>query len=885
MTGLHKFAPLAAVFVQETDIEHEAISLLRQFGFIVKTRKSGNKLIDSNWPSVTSPRSSKKLPGKPDLLIFLKGAKTPFCVWDNKARTEAARCGLEQSKTYIQGLHTRLPNKPNLPRLASGFNGEELLLSYYMGHGPTPWVDLKAQGRVIINEFPDEELLQNGISSKGILTSLSGSATVNDLRKALWDLKTRYRVIPPLASARTPIDFTVALLTLRVLVEQNPDWGTWAEQPLLQEGEDREKQIAERLNTLSNRVLNDRELHERYGDIFKFQEMEGSSEVAFDFIKILNGIDKDTDHFETLFHIVDELPPLISANFDLFGEVYQYIGDDATKKALGEFFTGRHIISGTVPVLFARAGLDKSITAVQSKKLADIACGTGGFLTESLRWFRHIYALNPKNIRAFAKKCFYGYDLGHANASRARVNMYFAGDGFSVVAGGIDSLSDPFLTKHLPRGGFDVIMTNPPYGKSKYGLSEEVFLNRVIESLRIGTGWGLIVLPTGVLENPRSSSTRFRLLKQAIVTDVIALPKHAFAPYTQQRTAIVIFNKRGKPLPIEDGDWQALLKHIRHERISFYIVDNDGYANSDKRYPTSRRAADGRWLHNELAPWTDNNGIAHPSSLFDALVNQIAPYYVEDEFGSATGQKYVKMEMGKLTSDNRPDVRLLPDVHLRRLLKSIAADDYLREAKLLIDILLRRETTSPVPNLRNKIRELVATPITYPSTIPTERRTLKELFPKMSKGDQGFTEEIIYNHHDPQGLPVYGGGAEPPRFRVKDMTITKSGRPITVHEGPAIIVSMDGTSGSMRVVDKGKFCLNHHGCVLTSPDTSIDLQWIAQQSERGLRQLASNQKGSATLTVEALGNFTLDVPIERSICSKIGKLRANLLSLYSDFYE
>ena len=81
--------------------------------------------------------------------------------------------------------------------------------------------------------------------------------------------------------------------------------------------------------------------------------------------------------------------------------------------------------------------------------------------------------------------------------------------------------------------------------------------------LKPGTGWLLIVLPTGTLENPRSSKARFSLLNQATITDVISLPKHAFAPYTQQRTAIVIAQKRKEPL-VQAGDgWDALIKAAR----------------------------------------------------------------------------------------------------------------------------------------------------------------------------------------------------------------------------------------------------------------------------------------------------------------------------------
>ena len=46
-----------------------------------------------------------------------------------------------------------------------------------------------------------------------------------------------------------------------------------------------------------------------------------------------------------------------------------------------------------------------------------------------------------------------------------------------------------------------------------------------------------------------------------------------------------------------------------------YIIDNDGFANSDKRYPTRLRDAEQRWLHDEVSAWVDSEGMEHVSRL------------------------------------------------------------------------------------------------------------------------------------------------------------------------------------------------------------------------------------------------------------------------------
>lgn len=46
-----------------------------------------------------------------------------------------------------------------------------------------------------------------------------------------------------------------------------------------------------------------------------------------------------------------------------------------------------------------------------------------------------------------------------------------------------------------------------------------------------------------------------------------------------------------------------------------YIIDNDGFANSDKRFPTRLRDEDQKWLHDEVSGYSDNNGTEKKSLL------------------------------------------------------------------------------------------------------------------------------------------------------------------------------------------------------------------------------------------------------------------------------
>ncbi len=824
MKTLYKF-DTKIIFSTEADVETHAISSLKAVGYEVSQRKCKDTKLNKHWPSKTAKGSGV---GFPDVLLYLPGNNRPVCVWENKSPSEKAVDALSEAQFYIEGLRKAMPSEPFLPRIAVGYNGKELLVSYF--DNDSKWIPIKENGITLQDNFPYAAYLLNGITVNGVFSAINGSASANDLKNVLPKLKTAYRVIPILSSGRAPIDFTIALLTLRMLIELNPEWGTWSEQPRFAAGaKSYDHGVGERLELLAKRILSDSDLNKRYGDIFVFHEKSDTLEVAFNFVDVLSKIEKGSGHFEKIFELIDSLPPLEGADFDIFGEVYQSIGDEATKKALGEFFTGRHIISSIIPILFNRAGYDKSFQSLRSKKFADIACGTGGFLTEALRYSKNVHSLNKQKTASFAKDAFYGYDLGHANASRARVNMYFAGDGFSELKGGFDSLSVN-NSKLFPKNGFDAILTNPPYGKSSYGRAEEAFLIKAIDLLKSGTGWGCIVLPTGVLENPRSSPTRFELLKSSVVTDVISLPKHAFAPYTQQKTAIIIFNKRKNNIKVPDGDWKSLIANVAHEKISMFIVDNDGFANSDKRYPTDRKDVDGQWLHDDLSGYIDNSGNSHKGKIYKALIQAISPTVNADEFGEPYGEKYGVFNVPDLYDEQR-GVNLLPEPKLRGERSSIDFSDWCNRVDELIKFSQGKKISSPITNFQTELNELIELPVDTEKYTSHRSETISTIF-DIQRGDQGLTESEIYRYHDTNGISVYGGSSGIPRFKVNKNIKNNRDIPATIFKGPAIVVSMDGSAGSVQMVNNNiEFCCNHHGrvLILKSSFTKLDLNWVVQR--------------------------------------------------------
>jgi hypothetical protein len=751
-----------------------------------------------------------------------------------------------------------------------GYDGVSLRAEYYSPDGR--WFPLRLNGIAVEDDFPSADTLARGVRADGTVVEAPSQLDAGALSAVLHQLKTVYRGIPALKSGRRPIDFTVALLTLRLLVERKREWGSWAEQPsLAPDAPTLDHQVAERFRVLVVRCMESQPLRESYGSIFKFSEYdEAESEIAFDFEAVLKAIATGRGFFSRIFELIDTLPTLHGADIDIFGEVYQTIGEDAVKRAFGEYFTPRHIISGVLPVLFARASAD-SYEAFKGKRFVDITCGTGGFLTGTLRYVRQAFSLDREEVTAFASESFYGYDLSASNASRARVNMYFAGDGFSVIQGGVNSLNrdDPKGPHDLK---FDFLLTNPPYGSSSENrLLHERFLARAAQVLKESTGWGVVVMPAGSLENPRSATARLELLKNAQVTDVIALPRHAFAPYTVQRTAILVFRKR--PTPVAAVTWDELLGHIGIEKVSMFIVDNDGFANSDKRFPTRRKAPDGSWVHDDLSPWTDVYGARKHSKIFTALINETAP----DGDGNRQYGRYSLSELRKMMAswgaDRGSGVELLPDSFLRPPAPGMSMEDFITRGT---DLLHQVSQSCPRP-ISGDLAHLLASPIVLADS-EQEPRRIDAMF-EFHKGDTNLTEAAIYTAYDPVGIPVYGGGASLPAHHIRRDAKTSKNKAVTIFSAPAIVLSLDGSSGSMQIVETGDFACNHHAAVLNPLTADLNLYVIAQQAEGRLRALASNRESSATLTKGTVNSLTISVPQGNAVSKQIGDMRKKLTNL------
>lgn len=290
------------------------------------------------------------------------------------------------------------------------------------------------------------------------------------------------------------------------------------------------------------------------------------------------------EHFKKIYKELDQYH-FHGANFDLFGAIYEEFASQTKKKEFGEFYTRRHI-TGVIAKLLLRNEL-----IPRDMKICDPACGSGGFLTEAFTTLRTNYEMNNRlndaTVKKLKEETFWGYDNDEKSVARTKLNMFLIGDGHIHIYEIDDSLAGWNNGIGYSKNTFDYILTNPPMGayegdakiedfiftnEKRYEL---LFLEKIIDATKHG-GEIAIVVNDGVLEAPSRKDFRLKLLQNCTIHTIISLTKFAFAPYTKEKTYVVFMQKKQ----------EADIGTIQIKPIWHFILDYDGYANSDKRYKT-----------------------------------------------------------------------------------------------------------------------------------------------------------------------------------------------------------------------------------------------------------------------------------------------------------
>lgn len=230
-----------------------------------------------------------------------------------------------------------------------------------------------------------------------------------------------------------------------------------------------------------------------------------------------------------------------------FGDIYEQLLNDLQNAGnAGEYYTPRAVTAFMVQQIDPKPG----------EILMDPACGTGGFLTCSMRHMRDTYIKRPEDealmqasLRAVEKK-----PLPHMLCV---TNMLLHGVEEPSWVRHDNTLARP-LVSWGKSDRVDIVLTNPPFGgKEEDGIENnfpiyrtretaDLFLALIIRMLKT-SGRAAVVLPDGSLFG-EGIKTRLKeaLMDECNLHTIVRLPNSVFKPYASIGTNLLFFEK-GKP--------------------------------------------------------------------------------------------------------------------------------------------------------------------------------------------------------------------------------------------------------------------------------------------------------------------------------------------------
>jgi type I restriction-modification system DNA methylase subunit len=521
--------------------------------------------------------------------------------------------------------------------------------------------------RLIKNKLEKDKTLND------IKTNVDSSSIISEaiFNKKLWEIATIYRGIS-FKNEQQKIDFTIGFIALEYFEEKELN-NSIKDKSKIYWSECKDESSEKLIANLSQYI-------KRLETETNFKEFENLMEIVRKLIIGENSKKSliDKEDVEAIYDVINSMKPLHGCGFDLFGAVYEMFASSKEKKDFGQYFTRRHYTR-----IFSKLLLKDEIYFNQDRKfkILDPACGTGGFLTESFKVLKNNYektnTFNKNSTKFLEKECFYGIDVKEDNISRTKLNMFLVGDGHTNMFC-LNTLKD--MNDSLEYEQYDYIITNPPYGngtikaeteKMNTTRTEIAFVCKILNLLKIG-GKACIIIPDGVLENPSFLIFRKELMEKCEINAIISLPIHAFAPYTKEKTYAIFITKKNKKIT-----------KIQSKPIWMYIIDNDGLANSDKRFPTKLRNNRNGWMHDEISGWVSTDGEEMLGKLEKSWMNfddslQGGTEWIDENGIKRKLRKSGFIDINKINEDEF--TTLLPEKYLRPYNpKYISIDEFIKK--------------------------------------------------------------------------------------------------------------------------------------------------------------------------------------------------------------
>jgi type I restriction enzyme M protein len=319
----------------------------------------------------------------------------------------------------------------------------------------------------------------------------------------------------------------------------------------------------------------------------------------------------DAKKLKRLIDFIDE-ESWISESTDVKGDIYEaLLQKNAENSGAGQYFTPRSVIKAMVECV--RPKLNQTI--------ADPSCGTGGFFLGALEYIhktnKNISGKDAENLKFHT---FHGWEIVDETARLCLMNLFLHGVGDLITTPEVEVVDS---LKEKPKKKFDIILANPPFGKSSSDIptndikkvekdnhyyyrsdfwtttsnKQLSFLQHIVSMLD-ENGVAAVVLPDNVLfEGGVGEMVRKNLLEHVNLHTILRLPTGIF--YANGVKANILFFQKGfATQEIWYYDYRTNInKTLKKEPLQFEDLEEfvSLYLASNRKETWSGNNQEGRW--------------------------------------------------------------------------------------------------------------------------------------------------------------------------------------------------------------------------------------------------------------------------------------------------
>lgn len=284
---------------------------------------------------------------------------------------------------------------------------------------------------------------------------------------------------------------------------------------------------------------------------------------------------------------------LFNLERDLIGDAYEIFMGDAIKGQSGQFFTPQN----------AAEALVKIVSPSPDAKIVDPACGAGGFLVATIKYW------NELDVN-YSRNNIYGVDKDGYLTRLAKIHLACMGQDTKSIKCA-DSLvwDENFLGKC--NANYDVVLTNPPFGvniqagtsetlskfelaykyrKKKNSPSEKtdiineavapqvVFLEQCVNLVKPKGTIGIVV-PESMISNKKYSYVTEYILRTCYIKAIIGMPDDLFKTSgkggTHTKTCLLVLEKKAEEGAQDYNIFMAEAKWCGHDSRGREIPRDD----------------------------------------------------------------------------------------------------------------------------------------------------------------------------------------------------------------------------------------------------------------------------------------------------------------------